>query len=114
MRDRVKTAFCLDWLLILRQQSCRDRDICWYHIFIEKFAYKNQPFGSLHRMHVDDSNARRFNILGSPIVANGAVNYVPAQIVHRDHLRWNNSLLLNRPFHTPLAAVPHYVQFPLV
>src|SRR5579859_6320568 len=61
-------------------------------------------------MHIHDSYVRRLNILRSPIIFPAAVNHVPPQIIHRDHLRWHSGFLDEWPGHLPLIAGPHYSQ----
>ena len=94
----------------LRKQRGSHRHECGHDIFVQQFAQHDDAISAVHRMHVDDANVRRFHILRSPVVSRTAIDHIPAQIVHRDHLRRHVLLLHERPIHCPAVPVPDDVQ----
>src|SRR3569623_109583 len=110
MRDRVETAFGIDRLLVLRQQSCGDGNVGRNNIFVQEFAKQHQSFSALYGMHIHAAHMRRLDVLSTPILGRTATDDVPTEIVVRVHLRRNDGCLLDGPLHLPFGAVFHEVK----
>ena len=94
----------------LRKQRGPHRHKRGHDIFVQKFAQHDDAVSAVHRVHVDDAHVRRFHVLRPPFVSRTAIDDIPAQIVHGNHLRRHVLLLHQRPIHRPAVPVPDDVQ----
>src|SRR5438105_4992392 len=106
VRDLVETGLFSKLLAILAHEDTLDIHIPGNRVFIDQLTENNHLAFTLHSVHRSDAHVWALCVLSTPLVCFGiAMDNVPTQIVHRDHLRGEVWLVTLWPYDLPVAVV---------
>ena len=106
MRDLVKAGFFAKLFVVFPNQDSLHVNVAWDRVFIHEFSQDDDLAFTLYRIHGGNPHMRTLRVLRAPLVGFGvAVDDVPTQVVHWNHLRRQILLVALRPDDLPIAVV---------
>ena len=105
MRDFVEARLLGNGAPVRAQQSRAHIDVSRDSIFVHDFAQDHDPIRTLQRVHGKNADLRRIHVLHAPVILRVAIDHIPAQVIHWDHLRRHFRNGCCGPAHSPGLAL---------